>query len=321
MNGRPWCGREARPQVPTSAVFGTQAGRKLFIDGPGATTKYSLATPGAPLGRHVDQYHEAFNKARGAYVDLHGERTRRSLAWLLYLGDEDWDRPGSRGSGGTLHAYPRADAAGRCGQHEGNLQVGWLERGCGSEAVFLDSWIAPPEMEGHRSVAELRRAWEREGRYASAEELGTALVEVQPSYGLYCLVDGVRVDLSAPHRRPCTGAGGAWLERARKWSGEQVPSLNEMLPEELRPSFSSMTATDPREQRRLVAVPPRGGTLVIFESNVVPHEVNPVLTGQRVYVGGFFAEERHVPPAWVDSAEARGPRWACAAGWARTDDA
>ena len=97
----------------------------------------------------------------------------------------------------------RADAAGRCGQHEGNLQVGWLERGCGSEAVFLDSWIAPPEMEGHRSVAELRRAWEREGRYASAEELGTALVEVQPSYGLYCLVDGVRVGSFPDGTVPC----------------------------------------------------------------------------------------------------------------------
>ena len=283
-------------------------------------TKYSLATPGAPLSRHVDQHHEAFNKARGDYVDLHGEATRRSLAWLLYLGDEDWDRPGSRGSGGTLHAYPRADAAGRCGQHEGNLQVGWLERGGGSEAVFLDSWIPPLEMEGHHTVAELRRAWEVEGRHASAEELGAALFEVQPSYGLYCLVGGVREDFSGAHRRPCKGEGGAWMERARKWSGKQVPSLNEMLPEELRPSFSSMTATDHREQRRLVEVVPRGGTLVIFEANVVPHEVNPVLTGQRVYVGGFFAEERHVPPAWVDSAEASGPRWACDAGWARTTD-
>ena len=198
--------------------------------------------------------------------------------------------------------------------------MGWLERGGGSEAVFLDSWISPPEMEGHHSVAELRRAWEMEGRHASAEELGAALFEVQPSYGLYCLVDGVREDLSGPHRRPCKDEGGAWMERARKWSGKQLPSLNEMLPEELRASFSSMTATDHREQRRLVEVAPRGGTLVIFEANVVPHEVNAVLTGQRVYVGGFFAEERHVPPAWVDSAEASGPRWACDAGWARTID-
>ena len=46
-----------------------QAGRRLFIDGPGSMTKYSLATPGAPLSRHVDQHHEAFNKVRGD-VDL-----------------------------------------------------------------------------------------------------------------------------------------------------------------------------------------------------------------------------------------------------------
>ena len=257
---------------------------------------------------------------------MHGERTRRSLAWLLYLSDDDWDTPGSRGSGGTLHAYPRVDAAGRCGQHlaveagrSGDLQVGWLERGGGSEPVFLDSWIVPAEMAG-RTVAELRREWQAEGRHGSEAELGVALLEVQPSYGLYCVADGVREDLSGAHRRPRKDGDSAWLERARKWSGKQSPSLNEMLPAELRASFSSMTARDHRERRRLVEVVPRGGTLVVFDSVVLPHEVNAVLTGQRVYMGGFFAEERHVPPEWVDSAEASGPRWSCDAGWARTID-
>ena len=38
---------------------------------------------------------------------------------------------------------------------------------------------------------------------------------------------------------------------------------------------------------------------------------------QRVYMGGFFAEERPVPRAWVDGAAARGSRWLCDDGWAR----
>ena len=53
------------------------------MDAPGSMAKFSLAKPGAPLGCHVDQYHEAFNRARGEYRDLHGEYTRRSVAWLL----------------------------------------------------------------------------------------------------------------------------------------------------------------------------------------------------------------------------------------------
>ena len=54
----------AWPEWPILATAHTQAGRRLIIDGPGSMTKYSLATPGAPLGWHVDQHHEAFNKAR-----------------------------------------------------------------------------------------------------------------------------------------------------------------------------------------------------------------------------------------------------------------
>ena len=65
------------------------------------------------------------------------ETTRRRLAFLLYLGDDDWGEPGGSSSGGELHAYPRRDCAGfRCGAHEGNLQVGWLERGSRSSRAL-----------------------------------------------------------------------------------------------------------------------------------------------------------------------------------------
>ena len=48
-----------------------------------------------------------------------------------------------------------------------------------------------------------------------------------------------------------------------------------------------------------VEVAPRGGTLVVFDAAVVPHEVLPVVEGRRCYLGGFFSEERTVPPAWA----------------------
>ena len=72
--------------------------------------------------------------------------------------------------------------------------------------------------------------------------------------------------------------------------------------------------------QQLVEVSPRGGTLVVFESNVVPHEVTPVVAGERLALFGFFAEERAVPAAWADP---EGEQSACGAwfhdGWAHTD--
>ena len=54
------------------------------------------------------------------------------------------------------------------------------------------------------------------------------------------------------------------------------------------------------EAQQLLEVSPRGGTLVVFESNVVPHEVTPVVSGERLALFGFFAEERPIPRAWRD---------------------
>ena len=52
----------------------------------------------------------------------------------------------------------------------------------------------------------------------------------------------------------------------------------------------------------------------------VPHEVTPVVAGDRLCLFGFFAEERQVPPAWQDP---EGEHSACGPwfhdGWAHTD--
>ena len=73
-----------------------------------------------------------------------------------------------------------------------------------------------------------------------------------------------------------------------------------MLSEELRAAFSS-TLCRAHPRQGLVEVAPAGGTLVIFDPVVVPHEVLPVLRGERLALFGFFAEERRVPLAWDDA--------------------
>lgn len=284
--------------------------RRLFLEHRGAQVKYSVAKPGEPLCWHVDQLHEAFSLVVDPlHADLHRERTRRGLSWLLYLSDDGWDEPGGSGSGGTLRAYPRRDCVGRVGSHEGNLQVGWLERGVGSEPVYLDSWGVPAEIEGF-SLAEVRRAWA--DKFADDDALWSALFQLQPTYRLYCVsAEGGRENLSEEHHSPGRDAvNGGWLQRP--------PTLRDMLPPELRAGFSStLCKAHPKQQPVLVS--PRGGTLVMFDPVAVPHEVLPVLAGERLALFGFFAEERPVPPAWVDSPES-GRTWYLD-GWVHTDDA
>ena len=89
-------------------MLGEELGRRLSAD----EQYYSVHGPGAYLGLHMDERHEAF-KAEGF-----AETSRRSVSWLVYLNEEP--------RGGELRAYCR-DSSGACGNDEGNLQVGWLE--------------------------------------------------------------------------------------------------------------------------------------------------------------------------------------------------
>ena len=91
-----------------------------------------------------------------------------------------------------------------------------------------------------------------------------------------------------------------------------------MLPVELRDGFSSTLSEPPKQH--LVEVSPAGGTLVVFDSVVVPHEVSPVVAGERLALFGFFAEDRAVPHAWADpegSESVCGPWFPI--HWAQTD--
>lgn len=100
------------------ASLGKELGRRISAD----EQYYSIHGPGAYLGRHMDERHEAF-KAEGF-----AESSRRSVSWLVYLNEGP--------IGGNLRAYCR-DSSGDCGADEGNLQVGWLDK----TPVFLDAHV------------------------------------------------------------------------------------------------------------------------------------------------------------------------------------
>lgn len=166
-------------------------------------------------------------------------------------------------------------------------------------------------MEG-RTLADLRRDITDE--LDDEGDVWSALYSrVQPAYTLYCVgSDGVREDLSEAHATPERDESGEYLR--------STPSLREMLPEELRAGFSS-TICGAHPKQRLVEVSPKGGTLVIFDTAVVPHEATKVIAGQRLALFGFFAEEKQVPGAWADPEGETSP---CGPwfhdGWAHLDD-
>ena len=85
---------------------------------------YSIHAPGAFLGRHMDERHEACKGEAGFLHD-----SRRSVSWLVYLQQAK--------RGGELRAWCR-ESAGDVGAHEGDVQVGWLPR---NRPVFLDAYV------------------------------------------------------------------------------------------------------------------------------------------------------------------------------------
>lgn len=105
--------------------------------GKGSTEiSYTRFGQGAFLRRHVDEHHEELKS-----VDGWSKPTRRSISWLMYLNDFNWD---GRKDGGQLRCFARQQRPnGRIGAtSNGDLQIGWLRATAvdpKERPVYLDS--------------------------------------------------------------------------------------------------------------------------------------------------------------------------------------
>ena len=92
---------------------------------------YSVSLTGSSLKRHLDERHEELKGRRGWLTP-----TRRSLSWLIYLSDDNWD---SDRQGGQLRTFPQSRSVATSasingfeiipssvGANAGDLQVAWL---------------------------------------------------------------------------------------------------------------------------------------------------------------------------------------------------
>ena len=307
-------------------------GRRLTV----GEMYYSLQRPGAALGLHMDERHEATKGQRGWEA-----ADRRSVSWLLYLSGDGWGQPAGAGEGGHLRAYcRRGQAHVACGAHDGDLQVGWLDGGgevaAGASAdgasaadapVFLSSWLPIEATEAERAASGAR--WHAR----------SALYLVTPAYGVSPdtrsdTLDAPNTPASGGEREYLTPPFGAdspaWLAASGGGGGGECHgkgegegdadadadagaavdaaadnddddgsdqgmspaafalALRAQLPcASQRAAFSGVEAL-PHPRQRVVEVAPAGGTLVLFDSVAVIHEVRHPSLHMRCFIPPFL---------------------------------
>lgn len=246
------------------------------LDQGAATTMYGYGSteisytrfgPGAFLKRHVDEHHEELKGVAGW-----SKPTRRSVSWLIYLNDPDWN--GSR-DGGQLRCFERRDRpTGRIGAtSNGDLQVGWL--GATSldpheRPVYLD---AKTHDHGQCSMYVMNDG-DKSRTYISKSFETNPIMYVQGSEML------VR-RLLFPDR-PDLASRFNLIEQPKSRLGSLFGTSDNYAGE----------GENPLVGEELEDVDPKGGTLVLFDSVSLPHEVLATKNRERWACSGWFHEDQ-----------------------------
>lgn len=228
---------------------------------------YTRFGPGAFLKRHVDEHHEELKGVAGW-----SKPTRRSISWLIYLNEPGWN--GSQ-DGGQLRCFERKRRPiGRIGAtNNGDLQVGWLRATTmdpQERPVYLD---AKTHDHGQCSMYVVNES-DNTRTYISKSFETNPIMYVQGSEMLVKrLLFTDRADLAdrfhlieQPKSRLGSIFGGG-----DDYAGQgETPSMDEELED----------------------VDPRGGTLVLFDSVSLPHEVLATKNRDRWACSGWFHEDQ-----------------------------
>ena len=276
---------------------------------------YSLSPIGSNLPRHQDERHEDTKGDKGWIND-----TRRSISWLIYLND-DWGEnanDGSRkpsGRGGELRAFCRnccSDVNIRCGTNEGDLQVGWLPiRKTGESAgdsiefepIFLDSWVKTPIDEKDDKNDEYERVkwrplsalYRMKRNYSTEIDYHKDANDEDDDRTIY---NGDSVPQKEYLSKPFGPDSPTWPSDIDLEPAEFVKALALQL---CNPDFQERflgTEDIGDHGIDIVDFMPSAGTLVLFDSVTVPHEVLEVKDGERLAIAGWFHEEQQSFPDW-----------------------
>lgn len=228
--------------------------------------EYIRYDAGGFLKRHVDERHLELKRPGGARLPLKPNATRRSITWLVYLNENDWE---ASSDGGQLRVYERQEAsAGDVGAQGRDLQIGWLHNDAGGdEPVFLDA--VAPNGDGILVDKETCKLYTTSSndrrRYLSEKPFVNA--------ALYL-------------------AGGEKLMMDDAADAKRFRFI--LAPKSIMSSFmaddsttATTTTTIPGERVRDIV--PAAGTLVMFDSVSLPHQVLQT-NRERFGVQGWFHE-------------------------------
>ena len=238
--------------------------------GQGSTEiSYTRFGPGAFLKRHVDEHHEEL-KGRAGWA----QPTRRSISWLIYL-NQDWN---GRTDGGQLRCFQRTVPSVTTNsvlgaRPNGDLQVAWLQ------ASALDPIERPVYLDGRRPNHKCSMYIVDENDkpvYISKDFETNPIFYMAGSETLVrrLLVD--RRDLAERVRlvEPPKSRLGDLLSQSADYQGQgEAPASDEVLAD----------------------VDPIGGTLVLFDSVSLPHEVLACRGRDRWATSGWFHEDQQQP--------------------------
>jgi len=233
---------------------------------------YTRFGPGAFLKRHTDEHHEELKGVRGWSTP-----TRRSLSWLIYLNENNWD---ASQDGGCLRTYPQLTPSSTpVGSRQGDLQIGWLT------PTSQDPFERPVFLDGRR---------EGESGHCA----------------LY--IDNFQLanEFSSQNRRlylTRNFQADPYLFLSTDWVVQHVligdPKLGSRF-HYVEPPKSSLTdywdkisTVNNQPGEGIKDVAPTGGRLVLFDSVALPHEVLATVERERWAISGWFHEVQQAIPS------------------------
>ena len=258
-------------------------GNAVSMYGHGSTEiSYTRFGPGAFLQRHVDEHHE---ELKG--VDGWAKPTRRSISWLLYLNDADWQ--GST-EGGQLRCFQRklvtpnsqeTVSRSRIGAAaNGDLQIAWL-RSTPTDPVERPVYLDAQRHDHGDCQMYIQLSEETDSDHNRRHYISKAF-RTNPI--LYM-------------------AGSELLVKKTLLNNPDLADRFHLIePPKSKLSDLLMTNKDggpycgqglpAYEDEELRDVDPRGGTLVLFDSVSLPHEVLATKTRERWACSGWFHEDQ-----------------------------
>ena len=241
--------------------------------GEGSTEiSYTRFGPGAFLKRHIDEHHE---ELKG--IDGWKKPTRRSVTWLIYLNEDDWD---VKQHGGELRVFERRTrtAAEVGSRSNGDLQIGWLRPSSTDpieRPVFLDGLCINEDKTGHCAM------------YIDDPTKNGRIKYITKSFDSHPFLFSAgseQLTKSILIRDPDLAARFHFLEVPKS-------AIDAVLF-----SKDTPTGTNPSHDELSLNIPPEGGSLVLFDSVTVPHEVLATKERERWAASGWFHEDQQQVP-------------------------